>query len=89
MRIKITGPNIYGKGGMVPIGTEFEVDEIPRGWGPRCVVLGKPEPESDVEDKNALVKRAKELGVRANLGWGVKKLQEVIAKKLEEDEAED
>lgn len=39
MKIKVTKPGIYGAKGMIPVGTEFNVKEEPKGWDGRYEVI--------------------------------------------------
>lgn len=49
MRIRITEKGIYGAGGEIPVGTEIEVKEAPKGWDGRFAVISdKAEGETPV-----------------------------------------
>lgn len=41
MRIKITKPGIFGQDGEIPVGTEIDVKDEPKGWAGRYEVIGK------------------------------------------------
>ena len=47
MRIRITSGGIFGAKGEVPVGTEFDVKDVPAGWAGRYQVVSRdPSPGS-------------------------------------------
>jgi hypothetical protein len=41
MRIQITAPGIFGADGEIPVGTEITVNEEPKAWAGRYLVLSR------------------------------------------------
>ena len=41
MKIRITAGGIYGANGEIPVGTEIDVTEAPKGWAGRFEIVGK------------------------------------------------
>lgn len=48
MKIRITAGGIYGNDGEIPVGTEMDVKEEPKGWDGRYEVISK------TDDKEAV-----------------------------------
>jgi hypothetical protein len=98
MKIKITAGGIYGKGGEIKIGTEFDVKSVPAHWESRCVVVDSSERQMVVNPKDVdpvkgdkpdeLTKlRAdyKELtGKKPDGRWSAERLDQAIAEALAE-----
>lgn len=95
MKVRITGKGIYGADGMVPVGTEVEVQAVPAAWAGRCEVVGgkgktmvvNPATEDDEEvelSKAELIERAEELGIEVKNSWTkVRLLEEIEAAEAE------
>lgn len=45
MKIKITEKGIYGPNGEIKVGTEFKLDDEPKAWKGRYVILEESAPK--------------------------------------------